>query len=311
MYGGTVPKPVGRRDGPYRAKQKSLRGFTLIELLVVISIIALLMVILLPALQRVRKQARAVLCQSNLKQWGMSLNIYTEDHEGYLPGNMVGHESIWLIRGSSVTDDRLDEPRILNPINMEKLACCPMAVRPGSVEFTSVSSRSSSSGSVSVHIDGTVGSTFEAWQVIRPGPPFCSSYGFNQWLFESHFGAFNTFATGRYSYMREAGLNVFPLKGRAKIPALLDSIYPWAQPQERDRPPRICGVGSGMSCFCIDRHNGYINGLFLDWSVRKVGLKELWTLKWGSEYDTANAWTKAGGVQPEQWPEWMRGFKDY
>jgi prepilin-type N-terminal cleavage/methylation domain-containing protein/prepilin-type processing-associated H-X9-DG protein len=311
MYCGSVPKSVGRRDGPNRAKQKSQGAFTLMELLVVISIVALLMAILLPALQRVRKQAGAVLCQSNLKQWGMSLNIYTEDHEGYLPANMVGHESIWLIRGSSVTDDSLDEPRILIPIDMQKLTCCPMAVKPGSMEFTSVSSRSSSSGSVSVHIDGTVGSTFESWQVIRPGPPFRSSYGFNQWLFESHFGAFNTFATARYSYMYEAGLNVFPLKGRTKIPALLDSTYPWAQPRERDRPPRINGMGSGMSCFCIDRHNGYINGLFLDWSVRKVGLKELWTLKWSNEYDTANAWTRAGGVMPEDWPDWMQRFKDY
>ncbi len=52
--------------------------------------------------------------------------------------------------------------------------------------------------------------------------------------------------------------------------------------------------------------------LFRDWSVRKVGLKELWTLKWDDRrFDTNGPWTMAGGVQPEDWPAWMRGFKDY
>ncbi len=49
----------------------------------------------------------------------------------------------------------------------------------------------------------------------------------------------------------------------------------------------------------------------MDWSVRKVGLKELWTLKWHRQYDTAGPWTKAGGVQGEDWPLWLRRFKDY
>ena len=61
----------------------------------------------------------------------------------------------------------------------------------------------------------------------------------------------------------------------------------------------------------MNRHNAYINGLFMDWSARKIGLKELWTLKWQPESDTAGPWTKAGGVLPEYWPHWMRGFKDY
>jgi hypothetical protein len=42
-----------------------------------------------------------------------------------------------------------------------------------------------------------------------------------------------------------------------------------------------------------------------------VGVKELWTLRWTKEFDRAGPWTKAGGVQPENWPQWMRGFKEY
>ncbi len=57
-------------------------GFTLIELLVVIAIIALLMAILMPALQRVKKQAKAVACQSNLHQWASSAMMYATEHEG-------------------------------------------------------------------------------------------------------------------------------------------------------------------------------------------------------------------------------------
>ena len=49
----------------------------------------------------------------------------------------------------------------------------------------------------------------------------------------------------------------------------------------------------------------------MDWSVRKVGLKELWTLKWHTAFHTDGQWTKVGGVQPDDWPEWMRNFKDY
>ena len=59
------------------------RGFTLIELLVVIAIIALLMAILMPALQRVKKQGKTIACRANLKQWTLYFSMYTEDHEGH------------------------------------------------------------------------------------------------------------------------------------------------------------------------------------------------------------------------------------
>ncbi len=60
----------------------------------------------------------------------------------------------------------------------------------------------------------------------------------------------------------------------------------------------------------MNRHQGGINVLFLDYSVRKVDLKALWGLRWYPAYETANRWTRAGGAQPDDWPPWMRPFKD-
>ncbi len=61
------------------------RGFTLVELLVVIAIIAILMAILLPALQRAKKQVRTIICRSNLKQYGLAARMYLDDNEGSFP----------------------------------------------------------------------------------------------------------------------------------------------------------------------------------------------------------------------------------
>jgi len=66
-----------------------------------------------------------------------------------------------------------------------------------------------------------------------------------------------------------------------------------------------------MKHFVLSRHQTGINMLFMDWSVRDVGLKELWTLKWHRKFPTAGPWTTAGGVSPTDWPEWMQKFKDY
>ncbi|MHC4207597.1 MAG: type II secretion system protein, partial [Planctomycetota bacterium] len=73
------------------------RGFTLIELLVVIAIIALLMAILMPALNRVKNQAQKVSCQARLKQWGLIFKLYTDDNEGYFNNRDIpDQQGLWM-----------------------------------------------------------------------------------------------------------------------------------------------------------------------------------------------------------------------
>ena len=60
------------------------RGFTLIELLVVIAIIALLMAILMPALNRAEEQGKRAACLSNLKQLTLAWTVYSDDNDDKL-----------------------------------------------------------------------------------------------------------------------------------------------------------------------------------------------------------------------------------
>ena len=81
QYLNTGPMPGWRGKETGAAIQRRGSGFTLIELLVVIAIIAILAAILFPVFSRARENARKSSCASNLRQIGVAIQQYTQDHD--------------------------------------------------------------------------------------------------------------------------------------------------------------------------------------------------------------------------------------
>lgn len=281
-------------------------GFTLIELLVVISIIVLLVAILLPTLQRVKKQAKAVICQSNLKQWGTIFTMYTNNNDGLCPrqkfhGLATPEPWMYILHDYSTDNDGI--------------YCCPMATKVANPIAQNSASIIRSPRTASADVTG---GTFLAWGKVNfkiagsQTPAYYGSYGINSWLsLPQEEGSFIV-GVGRFE---ESHQNCFwstsNVKGAGNIPVFLDSWWWCGWVKDIDRPPEFegqitdfpCGCRDSIRRFCINRHDGFVNAVFLDSSVRKVGLKELWRLKWHQNFNTSSV--------PPVWPEWMRKFKDY
>jgi prepilin-type N-terminal cleavage/methylation domain-containing protein/prepilin-type processing-associated H-X9-DG protein len=73
-----------------RVKSSSCRAFTLIELLVVIAVLAVIVSLLLPALNRAREAAQAATCMSNLRQVGQGFLVYATVNDGWIPVSRTG-----------------------------------------------------------------------------------------------------------------------------------------------------------------------------------------------------------------------------
>jgi prepilin-type N-terminal cleavage/methylation domain-containing protein len=265
---------------------KKQYAFTLVELLVVLAIIALLLAILIPSLQKAREQGREVICRSNLKQWATMFMMYANANDGrFMPGWYM-KKGMWMFKLKPYYQGSND------------IRLCPNARKLLST------------------IPGCKPGIFTAWgQYGDPGyyngmvpqwgeAGLYGSYGINVWVHDPP-------ATGDFynippAEQPEYWRTMMVSKGVSNVPVFGDCVWEGTAPSTLDPPPLIPAVRpsddkGGMWTFCIPRHGGAINMSFLDVSVKKVALKQLWNLQWSRNFRTG---------RNIRWPGWMAGFKE-
>jgi hypothetical protein len=257
-----------------------LTTFTKKDLLVVLACIVFLLANLAAIGPRGRRHAKQMLCLSNLYKWGLIFQQFAADNDGYFN------------RGWPPSDGEDDYfygghhwPLELLPYYGDRrLRFCPVATRSLCEE-----------------------SRTALWAWIRGGTDperYCEpegSYGTNEW-------------TGNQpeEFQRIAGANwrTANVAGADNIPLIMDCAWAGGFPEHYDEPPEYEGqlwIGDGnMARFCINRHEGFINSAFLDFSARKVGLKELWRIKWHRMFDLTYPLPDWETEAP-----WMKDFQDY
>jgi len=260
--------------------RKRICGFTLIELLVVISIIALLIAILMPALNRAREQAKSVSCMSNLRQMATAMALYAEDHDGAIMGMDYGHK-YWFRQIAPYLGDksfRNNPKEEKGTKGVMQIGICP-TTKLCQLE-----------DGESTNVAGTDKLTWAFSWNPGDGDEYTTygSYGANAWLLEDVYGWANVPDAGVdkknfFSYKNYLSLS-------SEIPVLSDCIWVDSWPDSLDDPPFDLHSANPnidstyMGRFCVDRHNMAVNVGFIGTNVRKVPLEELWTLKWHKNF---------------------------
>ncbi len=261
---------------------RNKRGLTIIEVIVVILIIFFLFATLLPKVNRHPHIANTVLCRNYLRQLGLTYALYLEDNNNkFLDITNYSNQGKWIAGLEPY------QPRI------KEIIKCPVAKKPR-VEGTEYGGPNSSylvsfekEGSKKISIEG--------------------SYGINSWVYNP---APDSNMVTQYSADNFWRTNL--IQKPYEVPLFTEAMWIGGFPEPNGiagQPPIENGewdsIDAAMKHFCIDRHSGAINIVFMDGHVEEVGLKDLWKLKWHKNFDTSGPWTKPDA----SWPDWMKSLK--
>ena len=251
-------------------KDKRLsKGFTLVELLVVIAIIALLMAILMPALQKVKEQARTVMCRSNLKQWGIIFSFYLDDNDGRF--------MVWKSGGTPGGGTWIMPLMPYYEKGGEEMRLCPVATKTDA-EGQGIPARM-------------------AWTCTINTITHKNSYAINNWMYDLRPGVTTVWG---HPDADKRSWRTRDHHGAYNIPMFVEGWRWGGAPEYRSNsapPDENKKYNTPFGRFCLNRHAYSVNVCFLDASARQVRLKQLWNLKWHKVYSLSEPLPK--------WPEWM------
>jgi hypothetical protein len=263
---------------------KSKIASTKKDLVVILICIAFLIANIAAIGEGGRKRAKSTVCLSNLYKWGQIFQAYTADNDGFFHsrdlGTPFGYSRMWQY--------------IYKPYYIDKMMrFCPTADNPmidtgtfGTWNYTEGGSYYPMNDPI-LYMPGEREFEKRANEVTEGF--FTGSYGMNRYVEDMKGGTFGTST----AFWRRTDV-----KGGEKAPLLMDCqyLYFWDTTNGTADPPKYDGdfTTPEMHWVCINRHSGFINACFLDFSARKVGLKELWTLKHSRNYDTCGPWTICG-----------------
>ena len=235
------------------------KGFTIVELLTVVAIIALLVAVMAPSLQKVMGYVRSATCRSNLHQIGLGHHVYSSNNDGHTIPTVSTQRQWWTTS-------------LVPFIGSRSILFCPEAT----------------TGQTPARGWLIIGGRHTTWSDNRqyPSDPIDrASYGQNMWL-NSYDASIQNWGHQK-SYHFGGFTSLVPNPDRVPMVGECHWVggypYHWDIPWDYEWDGFQLG-GNQLNRFTMNRHDGCANLLFLEGSTRSVPLSDMWQLIWNKHY---------------------------